>query len=204
MTIKVVLFYSLCMKQYKRFKGLLLIVCLVGLLVGCDEIINFDDLFSANNVPMTRTTVVSEESLTDSIRKHPNIPPDVVQVEVERVVDGDTFIARVDGERERLRMIGIDTPESVAQDESRNTPEGVIASEFTNRYLDGATVYLEFDKEQRDQYGRLLVYVWMEDGSMFNRTLVREGYAKLMTRPPNIKYLEEFKSDRANAIQRNK
>ncbi len=192
------------MKQYKRFKGLFLIVGLVGLLAGCNEIINFDNLFSVDNVPTTRTAVVSEASLNDLTRKHPDIPVDVVQVEVERVVDGDTFIARVDGERERLRMIGIDTPESVAQDESRNTPEGVIASEFTARHLDGATVYLEFDQEQRDQYGRLLVYVWMEDGSMFNRTLIREGHAKLMTRPPNIKYIKEFKSDWANASQRDK
>jgi len=113
--------------------------------------------------------------------------------EVLRVVDGDTIIVDFGGKAEKVRMIGIDTPESVHPDESRNTPEGKIASDFTKSQLEGRSVQLEFDVEERDKYGRMLAYVWI-DGVMYNKTLLSEGYAKIATFPPNVKYVDDFKA----------
>lgn len=110
---------------------------------------------------------------------------------VIRVVDGDTLIVEIDNKEERVRLIGVDTPESVHPDASKNVEAGKIASEFTKSKLEGEYVELEFDVQERDKYGRLLAYVW-HDGEMFNKVLLREGYAQVATFPPNVKYVEEF------------
>lgn len=110
---------------------------------------------------------------------------------VVRVVDGDTIVVNLNGVEERVRLIGVDTPESVHPDVSKNVEAGKIASEFTKSKLEGKEVELEFDVQQRDQYGRLLAYVYL-DGVMFNRTLLEEGYARIATYPPNVKYVDEF------------
>lgn len=110
---------------------------------------------------------------------------------VVRVVDGDTIILDMDGTEERVRLIGIDTPESVHPDASRNVPYGKIASAFTKEQLEGKTVTVEYDVQERDKYGRILAYVYL-DGKMFNETLLEEGHAKVATYPPNVKYVEDF------------
>lgn len=111
---------------------------------------------------------------------------------VERVVDGDTIIIRIDGTRERVRLIGLDAPESVHADESKNTEEGRLASEFTKGMLEGQKVSLEFDVQERDKYGRILAYVYLGD-EMFNEILIREGHAQAITYSPNVKYQERFR-----------
>ncbi|MDO5695656.1 MAG: thermonuclease family protein [Eubacteriales bacterium] len=110
---------------------------------------------------------------------------------VERVVDGDTIKVRFEGHEERVRLIGIDTPESVHPDKKRNLPEGKIASDYTKSRLSNRTVQLEFDAQERDKYGRLLAYVWLDD-ELFNETLLKKGYARVYTFPPNVKYTERF------------
>lgn len=110
---------------------------------------------------------------------------------VVRVVDGDTIIVEMDGANERIRLIGIDSPESVHPDEDRNTEYGRIAAEFTANQLEGKTVTLEFDVEERDQYDRILAYVYL-DGKMFNKILLEEGHAKVTTYPPNVRYADSF------------
>ena len=73
---------------------------------------------------------------------------------VVRVVDGDTFIANIDGEEVRVRMLEVDTPESVHEDASKNNEFGALASDYTKERLkEGKTVYLEYGTEQTDQYG---------------------------------------------------
>jgi micrococcal nuclease len=109
---------------------------------------------------------------------------------VTRVVDGDTVIARVDGEELRVRLIGIDTPETVAPDQPVEC-YGPAASAFTHRRLEGRDVELEFDVERLDRYGRTLAYVWL-GGELFNETLVREGYAVVTTFPPDVRYVDRF------------
>lgn len=110
---------------------------------------------------------------------------------VIRVVDGDTFEINFDGKKEKVRLIGVDTPESVHPDANRNVKEGKLTSEYTKKYLEGKEVTLEFDVQERDKYGRLLAYVWYE-GEMYNKHLLNIGYAKIATYPPNVRYVDEF------------
>lgn len=111
--------------------------------------------------------------------------------EVVRVVDGDTIIIDMDGTKERVRLIGLDAPESTHPDEERNTEYGEISSEFTREALEGKKVSLEYDLQERDKYGRILAYVY-KDKKMFNKILIMEGHAKAVTYPPNVKYTDEF------------
>lgn len=108
---------------------------------------------------------------------------------VTRVVDGDTaeISPSVEG-LSTVRLIGVDTPET----HSGTQPYGSEASDFTRRNLEGKEVSLELDVQKVDPYGRLLAYVYLPDGGMFNETLVEEGYAQVATFPPNVKYTDRF------------
>lgn len=133
-------------------------------------------------------------------------PENTIPCTVVRVVDGDTFHCRLSsGENVRVRLIGVDTPESSDNPKARRDAErsgqsleeiikmGRASAEFTKRVLPrGETVYLEFDVQKTDRYGRLLAYVWLRDGRMLNELIVREGYAMVYTIPPNVKYQERF------------
>lgn len=117
--------------------------------------------------------------------------------EVERVVDGDTLIVYIDGQRTRVRLIGINTPESVAPEEERNTEEGVAASDYVKTLMEDADyeVWLEYDNERYDQYDRTLAYVYIDyDGEvvMLERILLEEGYAETVLFGTNDRYYEEF------------
>jgi len=110
-----------------------------------------------------------------------------------RAVDGDTIDVRVRGQVERVRLIGIDTPET----KRPNSPVecyGPEASAFTTTLLpEGTPLYLERDVVARDDYGRLLAYVYVTaDGTFVNDRLVREGYARPLTIPPNVAHAEDF------------
>lgn len=113
---------------------------------------------------------------------------DRLDVSVTRVVDGDTIEVSpaVEG-TEDVRLIGIDTPE-VFGDEQAYGPE---ASAFTKQRLEGERVALEFDEDREDQYGRALAYVFLGN-ELFNETLVRQGYAEVLTIEPNVKYEDRF------------
>lgn len=115
---------------------------------------------------------------------------------VERVVDGDTlYIINDTGKREKIRLIGIDTPESVHAEESKNTEEGLIASDFTKALLSDTQVWLEYDVDRYDQYGRTLAYVYVEEGDnlvMVQDQLLYHGLAQTMTIQPNSKYATRF------------
>ena len=121
---------------------------------------------------------------------------------VERVVDGDTIIVHVGGRRERVRFIGMDTPESVKP----NTPVqcfAIAASNRTKALLPAGTpVRLVGDVEQRDKYKRLLAYVYRAKDNLFvNLSLVRDGYAQPYTFPPNVAHTSEFVAAAADARQ---
>ncbi|MCR8633602.1 thermonuclease family protein [Paenibacillus radicis (ex Xue et al. 2023)] len=123
-------------------------------------------------------------------------------VKIDRVVDGDTFEIKLNGKKEKVRLIGVDTPET----KKPNTPVmfyGKEASDFTKKRLENKTVELEWDVERKDKYDRLLAYVWVED-ELFNRTLVKEGYARIATFPPNVKYVDLFKKDQEEARNKQK
>lgn len=108
---------------------------------------------------------------------------------VSEVIDGDTVIADIGGSRETVRLIGIDTPESVA----RNRPNqcyGAQASDYLKSLLpEGTAVTLILDEEVRDQYDRLLAYIVRSRDDLFvNLDLVEHGYAGTLSYPPNTHY----------------
>lgn len=108
---------------------------------------------------------------------------------VSRVVDGDTFVL---ASGERVRLIGIDTPETVHPNKGVEA-YGREASAFTKSLLAGKRVRLEFDVEPRDRYGRLLAYVYLSDGTFVNAELVKRGFAQASTYPPNVKHAATFR-----------
>ena len=127
------------------------------------------------------------------------IDPEVlIPCELERVVDGDTIIVRdSDNNRLRVRLTGINAPESVLEDESKNTDEGRDASKFLKELLsDVKTVYLEYDEGRFDQYGRTLAYVWIDTGTtyiMVNEVILATGHAKPVYIKPNLRYADTFR-----------
>lgn len=109
---------------------------------------------------------------------------------VVRVIDGDTIVVELAGEPERVRYIGIDTPE---MNDSRAAVR-ILARDARGanaRLVEGRRVRLELDVEKRDRYGRLLAYVWVGD-TLVNEALVRSGHAAPYTVPPNVAYVDRF------------
>jgi endonuclease YncB( thermonuclease family) len=109
---------------------------------------------------------------------------------VTRAIDGDTIEVAMDGESLDIRLIGIDTPETVHPTEPVEC-FGPAASRFTTKMLEGEEVGIEFDIELLDRYGRTLAYVWLGD-RLFNEVLVSRGFAQVSTYPPNVKYVDVF------------
>jgi micrococcal nuclease len=109
---------------------------------------------------------------------------------VVAVVDGDSIHVRVEGRIEKIRYIGVNTPE-VRHPTKGEEPGGREAAAVNRRLVEGKQVRLELDVQRRDQYGRLLAYVWVDD-LMVNAELVRQGYAQVMTVPPNVRYQALF------------
>lgn len=141
--------------------------------------------------------------------------PEAIEMEsaeVIYVVDGDTLCVQRESIQgpEKVRLIGVNTPEAVASEEYleahnlENTQEGVEASDFVKGLVPkGSTVWLQFDEDPEDDYGRLLAYVWLEkpadpmdqqevSAKMLNGILLAEGYAETMTIQPNTMYAELF------------
>jgi micrococcal nuclease len=114
------------------------------------------------------------------------------RAQVLRVVDGDTIRVRLGGHTERVRYIGVDTPESVKP----GTPVQCFAKRAAAAnaaLVAGRSVRLVGDIEQRDRYGRLLAYVYREpDGAFVNAQLVRDGYARTLTIAPNVAHARQF------------
>lgn len=121
---------------------------------------------------------------------------------VVRVVDGDTIEVHAGEGLLDVRLIGVDTPETVHPSE----PVGCFgskASDFTKSQLEGKRVRLEFDVETKDRYGRTLAYVWLAD-QMFNQTLIARGYGQVATYPPNVKYVDLFTAAQRSARNNNR
>jgi len=132
---------------------------------------------------------------------------------VRRAVDGDTLVLE---SAERVRLIGIDTPEMHMSNklyrEAKRTKTdiqtimtlGRKAYEFTRNLVEGKRVRLEFDVERYDKYGRLLCYVYLKDGTFVNAKIIQEGYASLLTIPPNVKYVDLFRELYREARENNR
>ena len=119
---------------------------------------------------------------------------------VVRIVDGDTIHVRLGDRVERVRYIGVNTPE-IHHPRKGVEPGGHEASRVNRELVDGRRVRLELDVQERDRYGRLLAYVWIGD-VMVNEELVRLGYAQMMTVPPNVRYQSRFLAREREARER--
>ena len=124
---------------------------------------------------------------------------------VSYVVDGDTIVVVQGGRKEKVRLIGIDTPESKENSKAFRDAErkgsdisviisqGKKATSFLRGIIKkGDSVSLEFDVVERDKYGRLLAYVYLGDGRFLNELIVKSGFAYVLTIPPNVKHKNKF------------
>ena len=123
---------------------------------------------------------------------------------MKRVVDGDTIDIAISGNTERVRLIGINTPET------KHPTKGVEcygpeASAYTEQLLPkGTKLRVERDIEARDKYGRLLLYVYIENSNVFvNLDLVLQGYARPMVFEPNTAHKADFAQAATQAELRN-
>ena len=192
----------------KRQRVTRIIVILILIAVG---VIVPEQLVNQNTETNTNTEQLTNE-LIDSVEEESNLDA----VKFIRTVDGDTIIVEdASGEQKRVRMIGIDTPESVAQEEERNNEYGVMASDYTKKLLENTDkLYLEYDIDSDDQYDRILAYVWLEDvkdtfdeenikNSMVNAIIVENGYGIAKTYHPTVAHDEFFHELMADADENN-
>ena len=164
----------------------LLVVAMIGMIVIIFQFVNHSGPFS------------DSESQHQSDNSNLNGKD---KVYVKRVVDGDTFVAQKNGEEIKVRLIGVDTPETVKPN-TPVQPYGKQASNYTKKYLTHQNVYLEYDKEKTDRYGRTLAYVWLKNGDMFNESLVKKGLAREKYFSPNGKYRDTFVNAQEEAKKR--
>ena len=178
------------MKKVLTF--LLCVALIVGIGFACRN------LHEAKPVESTTVTAtVSQQTSQNSTQTE--------KATVVRVVDGDTLVtSNASGQEQKVRLIGVNTPESVSSDETKNCAEGKEASAYTKSVLTpGKTVYLEYDAGRTDKYGRTLAYVWLDNSAnttslnelsshMFNAMLLAKGFANTMEIEPNVKYALSF------------
>jgi len=140
-------------------------------------------------------------NLTSIIPKQTTIASsEAIFYSVVRVIDGDTFVVNIDGKKETVRLIGVNSPEV---NDPRKPVEcfGIEASNKAKEILTGKKVRLEADPTQgdRDKYGRLLRYVFLEDGTNFNQLMIEQGYAFEYTYHFPYRYQKEFKEAQKKA-----
>ena len=126
----------------------------------------------------------------------PSFPASEVNVSVVAVIDGDTIEVVIDGKPEKVRYIGIDTPEPYRDDEPACFSREATAE--NKRLVGGKKVTLVSDREDKDKYGRLLRYVYVGD-RFVNAKLIEEGFAKTLLIKPNLLHADEFAESQKEA-----
>ena len=123
---------------------------------------------------------------------------------VSKITDGDTFyVTTSSSEKFKIRLIGIDAPETRNVGvKVRKEYFGKEAKIYVTNLLKNKKVKLTFDVQKTDRYGRVLAYVYLENGIFLNQYLVEKGYAVVSTFPPNVKYVEVF--TKAEKLAKNK
>jgi micrococcal nuclease len=179
-------------KKKNKKKALALSAVVLPLLLSFifSKLPEIDQINGIQDIPKILNLLLEEEEN----------PVGLVNAKVVRVVDGDTVVVRYEGREERIRLIGVDTPETVHPNKPVEA-YGEEAKEYTKKKLEEKDIQIEFDVQERDRYGRLLGYIWL-DGLLFNDELLRMGYARVATFPPNVKYVETFKETEKNAREK--
>jgi micrococcal nuclease len=138
-------------------------------------------------------------------------------VTVTSVVDGDTIRVIYRGKKQLVRLTGIDTPEERLNEKAQRDAKrsgidvnlimvlGRRSTRFTRSLVRKKdTVFLEFDVKKKDEYGRLLAYVWLPDGRLLNEEIIAKGYGRVYTIPPNVRYRERFQMAQEEARDKGK
>ncbi|MEK6453885.1 thermonuclease family protein [Caldifermentibacillus hisashii] len=181
-------------------KKIILVFLTFFLLTGCaEENASQESTTKSDQNSDIETTVIEEDQHNASQEAPENAENDSVENsqvnrlngKVTNVVDGDTMdIQFENGKEERVRLVLVDTPETKHPTKPVQ-PFGPEASAFTKEMLTGKNVQVELDVQERDQYGRILAYVYI-DGKMFNELLLEKGLARVAVFPPNTRYVDEF------------
>ena len=163
-------------------------------------------------VVLIATVAVIAALVLAGCNRAPEVSTDFQAASVDYVVDGDTVDVIVDGSKKRVRLAGIDAPESASHDEAQNTPEGALAADYLRGLLPvGRKVYLQKDQSETDKYGRLVRYVWLEApdnpanpdevaDKMVNSLIVEAGYAKAYRYWPDVAYADRFSEAQVRAV----
>lgn len=170
-------------------KKVLWIILVILLVLGSGEVLDID----TEKAPASLSSFIPQKKTHESVEQKSTYP-------VLRVVDGDTIEVSSNGVSEKVRLIGVNTPETV---DPRKKVEcfGSEASRFVANILTGTSVTLEADASQsdRDRYGRLLRYVYLPDGALLNRTIIAEGYGYEYTYRVPYRLMNEFKDAERSA-----
>lgn len=188
--------------KYNFKKNLIIILILISSVFTIYEFIE-NDKISINDIQdqnSNHTINNNEDDLNDIT---------FTKAFVNRIVDGDTIEVTIEEKKYKVRFIGINCPEYTTKIEEY----GKEATEYTTSMLLNKTVYLEKDVNETDKYGRLLRYIWLEipnginneeiSRKMFNAKLLLDGYAQVATYPPDVKYVDYFKSMQSEAKNNN-
>jgi micrococcal nuclease len=112
---------------------------------------------------------------------------------IKKHIDGDTFwVYNSNGEDFKVRLIGINSPESRSRFKKKKEPYGKAATAHIIELIGSSQVRLEFDVDSLDQYKRTLGYVFLPDGTFINEKMIEDGFAQVATYPPNVKYVNRF------------
>lgn len=175
-------------KQLRRLPPVLIILLLLITFAACNRTI-------PSPLPAAERPIDNQQQPgpTQTTANESSQPPDStlpgpggVRARVTHVYDGDTIKVDLDGSSYRLRYIGVDTPE-------RDEPFYQEALDFNRQLVEDQTVILVQDVSETDRYGRLLRYVYLEDGTFVNAELMRNGMARLVTFPPDVAQTDYFR-----------
>lgn len=198
-------------QQTGNFKGLSIVIC--ALLVFAAALLYVAKLPERRTAKQPAVVHVSPPQVAGVNDEPEFVPPEDIVEETQQTVDtqqvlypvtavsdGDTIKVQIDGKQETVRLIGVDTPETK---DPRKPVQcyGKIASAYTTSALMGKSVRLEADdsQQQRDKYGRLLRYVYLSDGTLFNQLLIESGHAYEYTYKVPYQFQSQFKQAAAEA-----
>ncbi|KTD86135.1 thermonuclease family protein [Paenibacillus etheri] len=176
------------MNEKYLLKICLAIILLLGTATGC----TIAEQSTPDQVPSITTSSTPKSDANTKNTEEDNRR--LLDAKVTRVVDGDTMKLTIDGKKETVRLLLVDTPESVNPNIPEPQPFAIEASNFAKKMLTDKDVQIELDVSERDKYGRLLCYLYI-DGKMFNEILLEQGYARVAyVFAPNTKYVDQFRA----------
>lgn len=187
--------------------GVLIILALVFFGIVINHLLTNETVKEENTVKEEQTETANPPKQAPTTKNKSSVPSTPatkvngrILATVLSVVDGDTIKVDLDGKEETIRLVLVDTPET-KHPRTGVQPFGPEATEFTTKQLMGKEIHIEPGIEERDRYGRLLAYVYIED-KMFNKMLLEKGLARVAVYPPNTKYLDEFEKIQSEAKQK--